>query len=209
MAERSLTELRALVVSSGSQLLEMITEAFDGMAPRVRVVLAETRGAFGQALEAFGPCVVVFDNDRAPFDTPEALRLTREWRPECPFLLIADVFEGSAAASLKAGAEGIVCRHDLSRLRLEVTEAVRLRAPLRRLSARQREVMQLLASGCSTRAIAERLGLSVKTIETHRAEMMSRLGMTDIASLVRYAVQVRLVAPLSQGSLARRGPRTS
>ena len=205
MAERHLTELRVLVVSSGSLDVCTLLDALDGSISRSRVAVAEGRTAFAKALQSFGPSAVVFDNDCAPFETGEALRLTRAWRPECPFLLVAETFEVSAAECLKAGAEGIVCKRDLSRLGVEIIGAVRMRAPLRRLSSRQREVMQLLASGCSTRAIAERLGVSVKTVESHRAEMMSRLGMTDLASLVRYAVQVRLVSPLDEVHLLQRG----
>jgi len=55
-------------------------------------------------------------------------------------------------------------------------------------------VLRLLAQGYSTREIARRLKLSVKTIETHRAEAMKRLDIHEIAGLVRYAVRVRLIS---------------
>ena len=56
-------------------------------------------------------------------------------------------------------------------------------------------MLRLLAQGHSTREIAKRLKLSVKTIETHRADVMKRLGIHDVAGLVRYAVRVGLVSP--------------
>lgn len=60
---------------------------------------------------------------------------------------------------------------------------------IERLTPRQREVLQLIAEGHSTKDIAQRLGLSVKTIETHRAQLMDRLDIHDVAGLVRYAIR--------------------
>ncbi len=62
------------------------------------------------------------------------------------------------------------------------------------LTSRQREVLQLVAEGKSTKEIAQALDLSVKTVETHRAQIMERLGIHDVAGLVRYAIRVGLVS---------------
>lgn len=62
------------------------------------------------------------------------------------------------------------------------------------LSPRQREILKAIAGGRSTKQIAYDLGLSVKTIETHRAQIMERLDIHDIAGLVRFAVRVKLVS---------------
>ena len=64
--------------------------------------------------------------------------------------------------------------------------------PIAPLSGRQREVLQLIAEGLSTRAIAARLSLSVSTIDTHRTELMRRLHLRDVAALVRFAIQHKL-----------------
>jgi DNA-binding NarL/FixJ family response regulator len=64
---------------------------------------------------------------------------------------------------------------------------------LERLTPRQREVLQLIAEGQTTKAIAQMLNVSVKTVETHRAQLMERLGIHDVAGLVRYAIRVGLV----------------
>jgi DNA-binding NarL/FixJ family response regulator len=64
---------------------------------------------------------------------------------------------------------------------------------LERLTPRQREVLQLIAEGHTAQGIAQKLGISVKTVETHRAQLMERLDIHDIAGLVRYAVRVGLV----------------
>jgi DNA-binding NarL/FixJ family response regulator len=61
------------------------------------------------------------------------------------------------------------------------------------LTARQREILQLIAEGASTKDIAQKLELSVRTVETHRAQIMDRLQIRDIAGLVRYAIRIGLV----------------
>jgi DNA-binding NarL/FixJ family response regulator len=67
--------------------------------------------------------------------------------------------------------------------------------PLDALTPRQREILQLAAEGHSSKEIAQRLQLSYRTVETHRAQLMERLGVHDLAGLVRFAVRVGLVAP--------------
>jgi DNA-binding NarL/FixJ family response regulator len=67
-------------------------------------------------------------------------------------------------------------------------------APLESLTARQREILQMLAEGKSTKAMAFLLGVSIKTVETHRAGIMDRLGIHDLAGLVIYAARHKLVS---------------
>lgn len=62
------------------------------------------------------------------------------------------------------------------------------------LTPRQREILQLVAEGKSTKEVAALLDLGVKTVETHRSQIMERLQIHDIAGLVRYAVRVGLVS---------------
>jgi DNA-binding NarL/FixJ family response regulator len=69
------------------------------------------------------------------------------------------------------------------------------RNPVERLTPRQREILQLIAEGRSTREIAHALNISVKTAETHRTQIMERLGIRDIAGLLRYAIRIGLIAP--------------
>lgn len=61
------------------------------------------------------------------------------------------------------------------------------------LTARQIEVLQRIAMGRTTKDIADALNISVKTVETHRAQLMDRLGIYDVAGLVRYAIRMGLV----------------
>jgi DNA-binding NarL/FixJ family response regulator len=67
--------------------------------------------------------------------------------------------------------------------------------PMETLTPRQREVLQLVAEGCSTKEIARKLDVSIKTVETHRMQLMERLDIHDIAGLVRYAIRSGLVSP--------------
>lgn len=69
----------------------------------------------------------------------------------------------------------------------------RARSPLERLTPRQREILQMVAEGNTTRMIAETLSVSVKTVETHRAQLMDRLEIRDIPGLVRYAIRTGLI----------------
>jgi DNA-binding NarL/FixJ family response regulator len=64
--------------------------------------------------------------------------------------------------------------------------------PLNDLTPRQREILQLVAEGRTTKEIASRLDLSIKTVETHRAQLMERLNIHDVAGLVKFAIRVGL-----------------
>jgi DNA-binding NarL/FixJ family response regulator len=66
--------------------------------------------------------------------------------------------------------------------------------PLTALTPRQREILQLVSEGHTSKEIATRLGLSYRTVETHRNQLMKRLGVTDVTGLVRFAVRMGLVA---------------
>jgi DNA-binding NarL/FixJ family response regulator len=64
------------------------------------------------------------------------------------------------------------------------------------LTPRQREILTLVAEGKSTKEIAHGLKLSVKTVETHRAQLMERLSIHDVAGLVKYALHMGLIPPV-------------
>ena len=67
--------------------------------------------------------------------------------------------------------------------------------PLAGLTNRQREILQLVAEGKSTKDIASLLDVSIKTVETHRARLMERLDIHDLAGLVRFAIRAGLISP--------------
>ncbi len=63
------------------------------------------------------------------------------------------------------------------------------------LSARESEVIKLLAQGHSNKDVARQLGISVKTVDTHRTNLMRKIGLHSITELVRYAIRNGLVEP--------------
>jgi len=83
-----------------------------------------------------------------------------------------------------------VAKHVVARL----VEGAKVGSP-HRLTLRQREVLQLVAEGNTSKEIATKLGISVKTAESHRAEIMQTLGIHDTAGLVRYAIRLGIVSP--------------
>ena len=68
-------------------------------------------------------------------------------------------------------------------------------SPLDALTTRQREILQLIAEGRSTKEVAFTLSISAKTVETHRAQIMERLEIHDLAGLVRFAIRTGLISP--------------
>ncbi len=85
-------------------------------------------------------------------------------------------------------------RHYLS-LREEGAADAAASDPYESLSSREREVLKLVAEGCTNQDIADQLVLSVKTVQAHRARLMEKLGLRDVTHLVRYAVRRGLVDP--------------
>jgi len=67
--------------------------------------------------------------------------------------------------------------------------------PLERLTSRQREILQLVAEGSTTKEIGAILHLSEKTVETHRANLMKAIGAKDIAAVVRFAIRSGIISP--------------
>src|SRR5437588_100544 len=63
------------------------------------------------------------------------------------------------------------------------------------LTSRERQVVQLVAEGKSTKQVAALLGITLKTAEFHRARVMKKLDVHDVAGLVRYAIREGLIAP--------------
>jgi DNA-binding NarL/FixJ family response regulator len=122
--------------------------------------------------------------------------------------------------ALEAGANGYVLKADAGRTLKEAVHRILAREPFiservrgseslmssagqtrarqrrsERLTAREREVLQLLAEGQANKEIASALGITTKTAETHRARIMAKLEMHSITELVRYAIRNRIIEP--------------
>ena len=184
---------RILLLEGSQRDGELVTQALRANAHGEEVLRVESTAAFAEALETFEPDVVVSGNV-AGISSRDALQMSRQRHPEVPVLLIAENLDRSVVDSLRAGAADFVSKNELEKLPSAVETALAQRAPLRRLSRRQREVFRLLASGVTMRDIASQLGLSRKTVETHRAQVMARLGARHVPELVRLAIRLGIVS---------------
>ncbi len=183
--------------------------------PDMEVVGAAATGREAVELaEALEPDVVVMDLAMPELDGVEATRRIRRERQDVQVVILS--MHASAEhlhQSLAAGAIGYVVKSSAG---TEVAAAVRAAAigrshvsevlprptstrrhrpamageggPLASLSPREREVLHLVVAGRSSREIADALGLSPGTVDTYRSRLMRKLGVGDLAGLVRFAV---------------------
>jgi DNA-binding NarL/FixJ family response regulator len=174
-----------------------------------------------EAVEKAGklkPDVAVLDIGMPLLNGIEATRQIRKVSPQTEVLILTmHDSEVMIQGVLEAGARGYILKDDADRNLLAAVEALRLHKPYlssrvtaavpktalpsgegpavsrRRLTPREREVLQLLAEGKGNKEIAEYLRISVKTAETHRANIMLKLNFHSITELVRYAVRNQII----------------
>ncbi len=143
----------------------------------------------------------------------EATRIIRDRCPEIRVIILSAYSDPiHVYRALQAGAAGYVAKKSVAKDVIDAIRAARegkryLSAPLSeslidhvvhkaggddpllQLSSRERQVLQMLSEGHSVAEIAEMLSLSPKTVETYRARMMDKLGIDDLATLVRFAIR--------------------
>jgi DNA-binding NarL/FixJ family response regulator len=163
------------------------------------------------------PDVVLMDLSMPELNGAEATRAIVQRDSRCRVIVLSMYSEREyVRRALKAGAVGYVVKRSAAK---EVVDAIRAAHagqrylssrvadvvlesaaeaenddPLSKLSAREREVLQLIAEGRTGSEIAERLALSQKTVETYRARLIDKLGIRDVPGLVRFAIQCGLVS---------------
>ena len=167
------------------------------------------------SIKEFNPDIVLLDVPTAGLSGLELLKEIVEKFPRVRVIVVTQhENEEQAVQALRWGAAGLISKsaptielelaikavaRGESYLASELSKQAVLkyledpRAFLSELTARQGEVLKMVAKGHSTKEIARRLDISVKTVETHRAQIMERLNIHDIAGLVRYALRVGLV----------------
>jgi DNA-binding NarL/FixJ family response regulator len=166
------------------------------------------------------PDIVIMDVSMPELNGLEATRQIRKTLPQTEVLILTlHESEQMMRQALEAGARGYVLKSDAGSELLAAVEAVRKRrlflssrasqmlgeastfaargavATREPLSPRERQILQLLAEGKSTKEIATALDITVKTAETHRSNIMRKLDLHCIADLVRYAIRNRIVQP--------------
>jgi DNA-binding NarL/FixJ family response regulator len=185
--------LRILLLDDSEPDSELIKHELQRSGVTTMIGRVNSVEEFKAALQTFAPDVVLAEHPLAQFDSC-AMEIMRSVCPITPFIIVASVLTGAqSVGAIRAGAEDLVLKAYLSRLPASISEALAIRRPLHALTERQIEVLRLVAEGHRTRSIANRLGLSVKTVESHRGEIMKRLRVHDVVSLVRYAIRVGLV----------------
>lgn len=154
----------------------------------IRILLAEGRAASLERLRssvAGNPCVRVVGEART---TAEAMKLALALAPDAILLGPTMPSLGPLRGRRAAGKARIVV------LQGPGDEADQGPAPPEdELTARERQVLGLVVAGLASKAIAERLGIGVRTVETHRERLMGKLGVRNAAGLVRYALEKGLV----------------
>ena len=171
-------------------------------------------------IEQHRPDCVLMDLAMPGLGGVEAVRRATAQFPDIPILVISmHADEAYVHQALTAGAKGYLLKgSDKVELEIAVRSVCRgetyltpaisktlvaalgkrsalseATSPLELLTLRQREVLRLVAEGNSTKKVAARLGLSVKTVEAHRGAIMERLGIRDLASLVRFAIRAGVI----------------
>ena len=169
---------------------------------------------------ALGPDVIVMDIAMPHLNGVEATRQITQDAPSARVLMLtAHESETLVGESVNAGARGYVLKTDAASCLIQgstalfrnqrfFTPRVAAMAPVLRLrkaaktesvagqlTRRQREILQLLAEGKSSKQIGAALELSIKTVETHRTHIMTRLDCHSIVALVRYAIRNYIIEP--------------
>ena len=194
--------------------LKHIIEAQSDM--QVIAIVADGREAVQKTGE-LGPDVVIMDLSMPELNGADATRVLLEQDPQRKVIVLSMYAEHEyVRRALKSGALGYVVKRSAAKDVVDAIRAVhagqRYVSPLvadavnevagrgdkddrlARLSTREREVLQLLAEGRTGSEIAQRLSLSPKTVETYRARLVEKLGIRDVAGLVRFAIQRGIIS---------------
>jgi DNA-binding NarL/FixJ family response regulator len=186
--------LRVLHLENSASDSELVRAELERGGLKVVLERLETQDGLYAAVQTFAPDVILSDHAHDRFDARAALQDLRRYYPAAPLILVLETIDDQVAVtSLREGAENIVLKRNLGRLAEAIDTGLAVRRRLRKLTPRQMEVLRLVTAGHTTREIARRLKLSAKTVESHRGEVMKRLGMHEVVGLVRYAVRVGLV----------------
>ena len=171
--------------------------------------------------EQLRPQIVVMDISMPDLNGLEAARRIHKALPKAGILILTMHFSDQLVREvIEAGARGYILKSDADRDLVAAVDSIANRRtfftsrasemllgngtaatsnvepslPLRsRLTSREREIVQLLAEGKSSKEVAVALGISVKTAETHRANIMRKLEIHSISELVRYAVKNQII----------------
>jgi two-component system response regulator NreC len=205
---------------------QMFRQALGQVLAQNGVTLLGEAGDGREAVELvqeLEPSIVVMDISMPRLNGIEATTQIRAATPQTHVIMLSRFAEQSQVVrALKAGADGYLLKNDavdelliainaVNRGDIYISPAV-LRpvvegylawveqqgeTPIDRLTDREREVLQLVAEGKSNQAIAQELNLGVRTVETHRANLMNKLDLHNVADVVRFAFEHGILGPNS------------
>lgn len=199
---------RRLLLGDDHQLILDTLSAF--MNEHFEVATAKDSSTFIQSVDEFRPDVAVLDISMPDGDGFSTARKALERQPSLPILFLTmHNEEGYRNRAAQVGVKAFVSKrlpaHELLKSIENVLEGAspiaayahagnsRDGAALGDLTMRQREVLSLIASGCSAKDIANQLHISVRTAEFHRAAIMQRLALHSTAQMTRFAIEHCLV----------------
>jgi DNA-binding NarL/FixJ family response regulator len=187
--------LRVLLIDDSFANGDVLVGALRQSGREVLVERADQEDTLVSLLRGFWPDVLFTTPQAARLGLPAVLAAVRTVRPTVPVIMVAGPGDEHRTASwIRAGVEEVVRGDAAGQTTEAVQRALEVRQPLSRLSPRQIEVLRLITEGLTSREIASRLRLSEKTVETHRSAVAQRLGIRDVAGLVRYAARVGLTS---------------
>ncbi|MGB0743309.1 MAG: response regulator [Opitutales bacterium] len=210
---------KVIVIEDQTILRDLICQLLEGYTDMV-IIASSGDGAKGYELcLEHSPDLVILDIMLPNLNGSEVLRRLKAKNPRANILIFSAVSSNSMVNRLlKSGVTGYI-EKDAGLDELEkaislvsegrsyfsprVVEAMReLMASggqedsLESLTNREREIVQLIAESYSNKEIASKLGMSVRTADTHRTNIMKKLGLHDVAALTRWAIANKLVDPI-------------
>ena len=202
MNDASDKEIRILIVDANESEAEQVVTLLREAQMRVTVERVQSEEGLATALRQFEPDVVLSEYSLPLLDYRTTLKVVQSIRVGTPVIVVSGPLrEEDSGSCIRAGAETFISKLNLGILPAAIRAAVEAREPLWRLTARQIQVMRLVASGYRTHEVAEVLKLSEKTVESHRHQLMRKLGLDRTACLIRYAIRVGFTPVASPASI--------
>jgi len=184
-------EIRLLMVDANEADTEKIFTQLREAGMRIAAERVQSEEGLTSALRDLKPHVVLSEHSLPLLDYRTTLKVVQSVRPGTPVIVMSGPLREEATGScVRAGAESFISKLNSGMLPAAISAALEAREPLTRLTSRQIQVMRLVASGYRTHEVADLLKLSAKTVESHRHQLMRKLGLLRTTCLIRYAIRV-------------------
>ena len=218
MPERG-TAARIVIADDHEMVRRGLVATLADVAGWTVVAQADNGRDAAELVATHGPDIAILDLSMPGLNGLDATRRILAARPETRVLILtAHESEQLVREVLAAGARGYVLKSDAGRILVRAVEALlegqtfftsrvarlvlegylrgggaEAQEPAQALSVREREIVQLLAEGASNKEVARALGISVKTAETHRSNIMRKMQFASLSDLVKYAVRNKII----------------